>query len=395
MVRERPAFSLLELILVIGIIALLALALFALLRPDLELAASRNAKRLTQAESIAKAASLKLISGQKIPIIDSKWRMLGTAADGCSVECGDLGSPSASVQFVDVGNNRVQIPKSEAFSLHADTAFSVAAWVKPTDTEFGASIVRGDDDGNVSGWQLNLTRVFAFFSVSDDSGATKIYVTIGNFNQPVYKHVAISYDPANGGKIYINGVSQPVLQINAIDAGGVATPSSLSTVIGGASSGYDQTGQPVGFDPFPGFIDDVRLYHGAISDNDALRIMQGGEHTTLGTDLVGHWRFDEGAGSVVEDVSDNDYHGAIYDASWSTDVPSNVHYQLPDKCLNISNELKDRLATIPAAPGAGGVTPTEERTHYAIRYTGQVQVKSCLSELEEDMTVPPVIEVGR
>ena len=38
--------------------------------------------------------------------------------------------------------------------------------------------------------------------------------------------------------------------------------------------------------------------------------------------LVGYWDFEEGTGSVVNDLSGNGNNGTINGASWSTDVPN-------------------------------------------------------------------------
>jgi len=41
--------------------------------------------------------------------------------------------------------------------------------------------------------------------------------------------------------------------------------------------------------------------------------------------LVGHWRFDEGKGSVIHDVSGNGHDGLLKDAGW---VPGKVNLAL-------------------------------------------------------------------
>lgn len=75
------------------------------------------------------------------------------------------------------------------------------------------------------------------------------------------------------------------------------------------------------FDPFYGQIDEVRIWNRALSDEEVVLKMYPLSDPTSETGLVSYWDFNEGSGTVVNDLSGNNHHGNIHGALWSTDVP--------------------------------------------------------------------------
>lgn len=96
--RLRPAFTLLELLLVVGIIGVLASVVIVAIHPSRQLAKARNAQRRGNIRVIVNAAEQYSIeNGGNVPTgIDTTLRMIGTAASGCSVSCGASGSTTAA-----------------------------------------------------------------------------------------------------------------------------------------------------------------------------------------------------------------------------------------------------------------------------------------------------------
>lgn len=69
-----------------------------------------------------------------------------------------------------------------------------------------------------------------------------------------------------------------------------------------------------------GLIDDVRIYDRALSEAEVGNLYQG---VDISDGLIGHWRFDEGQGSVAYDSSGNNNHGTLVNGpQWSDDTPN-------------------------------------------------------------------------
>src|SRR3989338_2496935 len=96
---RRPAFTLIELLVVIAIIGSLSMIVITAINPSRQLAQARNAQRQAHIHAIANAVEQYSIgSGGHLPSgIDTSLRMVGTAASGCSVNCGTGGQVSTGV----------------------------------------------------------------------------------------------------------------------------------------------------------------------------------------------------------------------------------------------------------------------------------------------------------
>src|SRR3989344_1997504 len=94
--RKRSAFTLIELIIVIAIIAVLMATIFVSLDPARRLHASRNLRRHSDVIAISTALVSRLADNKTITAVDtdpSTWQMLGVGND-CNIancEAGDDG----------------------------------------------------------------------------------------------------------------------------------------------------------------------------------------------------------------------------------------------------------------------------------------------------------------
>ncbi len=88
--ENKRGFTLVELLVVIAIIAVIAAVIFVVLDPVSRLKDARNTQRHQDVNSIADAVRLYQVDtrGQTPPGVDSTWRMIGTSATGCDVQCG-------------------------------------------------------------------------------------------------------------------------------------------------------------------------------------------------------------------------------------------------------------------------------------------------------------------
>ena len=102
---EQTGFTLLELLMVVGLIAILAGIVIVAINPTKQLGSTRDAKRRAEVNSILNAISQYAIdhggtfpcdpSGS--PCVDSTWRMLGNQSTGCDEDstCNVSGIASA------------------------------------------------------------------------------------------------------------------------------------------------------------------------------------------------------------------------------------------------------------------------------------------------------------
>lgn len=98
---NRRAFTLLELVIVLGILALLFSMIFVALNPSRKIAESRNARRRVDIEALANAIILHKEDEGLFPSgIDDQARMIVTASSSsCSVPCPPAGSIAGCIDL--------------------------------------------------------------------------------------------------------------------------------------------------------------------------------------------------------------------------------------------------------------------------------------------------------
>ncbi|MCD4704455.1 LamG domain-containing protein, partial [bacterium] len=99
--NNKQAFTFIELLIVIAIIAIITTVIFIALNPLQRFKDARNAQRWQDVEAIADSIRLYQIDNEgQIPTgLDENWRMLGTDIIGCDISCGNSGGGTSS--FVD------------------------------------------------------------------------------------------------------------------------------------------------------------------------------------------------------------------------------------------------------------------------------------------------------
>lgn len=133
--RARSGFTLTEVVIVAAILSIITAIALVTLRPADRIASSRNARRMTEAQSIAKAAQTHLAKGGSvIGYVDGQpWDgslgMIGKP--NCDRRC----KPSHAVRFTSHNDVlpafAVQDPDNRLdFSPH-DHSFTITGWVKP------------------------------------------------------------------------------------------------------------------------------------------------------------------------------------------------------------------------------------------------------------------------
>lgn len=88
---RRPAFTLIEILLVVGILAVLASVVFVALDPAKRFREARDARRTQDIQSILTAIHTYIIDNRgSLPAgLDTTERQLGTATSGCAIATGE------------------------------------------------------------------------------------------------------------------------------------------------------------------------------------------------------------------------------------------------------------------------------------------------------------------
>ena len=210
--------------------------------------------------------------------------------------------------------------------------FTLACWIKADDREWAyyISSIEDDDKPIVKFGYSRNDNALHLHLVGADPGANLLVSQVGtadHHDDGAWHHVAVvviragGASPANKGQYYIDGaVDGGVFSISSNDDDLFQTEN--PTRIGGLASFYF----------FNGTMDEVAMWDAALSADDMEKIYNSGVPTDLtesgsyDTDrtgnLKGYWRFTEGTGVDVEDLSGEGNHGTISGATWVTDVPS-------------------------------------------------------------------------
>jgi RHS repeat-associated protein len=191
----------------------------------------------------------------------------------------------------------VSYPSSASLNFGGD--MTIEFWIKTT--SFGGSSAwwyssdwilnkdltnQGRPDWSVV---INLGRI-VFINGNPGGGDQTLYSN-SSINDGVWHHIAISRYATTSGLtvIYVDGIE---------NASGIFSTASLSN------------GQPLYIGSFSGDMDDLRLWNIPRSQSeiqsDMFALANGDE-----TGLVGYWPFNEGSGSVVEDITQNYVSGQI------------------------------------------------------------------------------------
>lgn len=191
-------------------------------------------------------------------------------------------------------------------SISGQDAITIEYWFKGSQLQSAFRLQESGDAYIVSGWESPPKHI-----ISTDGGTNGIsagdesIIEDGNWH-----HIAMTWvsDSTNGFKSYLDTVL--VDQRNTAD---VALPifDNIKATIGSR----DGTSEFLN-----GHLDEIRIWSVALDSAEIMANM----HRVVGKDtpnLLAEWRFDEGQGGKVFDISDDSYDGYIDGASWSDDNP--------------------------------------------------------------------------
>ncbi len=180
-------------------------------------------------------------------------------------------------------------------------SLSLCAWFKTTMTGT-ARLISKTSSENI------------FFMMIQNDGILRLNVmdgacvTTSSFNDDSW-HFAVGVWDGSTVKMYVDG------QLEAEQLGTVNPDYTNVNTAKPFIGSQDPT-----WENFQGLLDEISVWDVALSTS---QIQTFYTHPISGSEsgLVGHWNFNEGSGTTVNDVTGNGYNGSIVGATYSTDVP--------------------------------------------------------------------------
>jgi len=194
-------------------------------------------------------------------------------------------------------NDYVEVSNEEAFDF--TTALTLELWIKPASLSGIQGVISKNFGNNAHPYQIRLHDdevLFGFYS--NTIGWQPVQTTSANLQVGQWYHIACTYNMTQA-KIYINGVQKALAYKN------FEIPQNDQPLEIGRS-------KDVGYEYFPGIIDEVRVWDIALSEEEIFDNMCGNYLNSGNENLVGYFKFNECGGTLLTD-SQNGYDGILID----------------------------------------------------------------------------------
>jgi len=206
------------------------------------------------------------------------------------------------------GNDHVELPKDVLDDL---TDVTLEFWLQTTE-QVHHTIISAANDARHKDYGVNVVSELDYvrlFLKDPEGDGTRNYVTFSvpssSYTDGNWHHFAIVRDAGN---------LEAILYLDAFQQG---NPISFSETIAGAlevdrlalGRSFAPGGGFAAGDPLRGQLDEVRIWDKALTNEEIRASMGGG--AAAGGHLVGHWSFDEAAGTTVDDRSGNGNTGTL------------------------------------------------------------------------------------
>ncbi|MDQ3111267.1 MAG: T9SS type A sorting domain-containing protein [Bacteroidota bacterium] len=192
-----------------------------------------------------------------------------------------------------------------AVTINASTSATGWTFISRNDAtqyrEYGVYI-RGTD------WNSVGDVGYLHFFMRDNGVLHEIRSNSGTWTAATWYHVAGVIDPSTGMKLYIDGVLQ-----NSTDAGTGAVQVD--------NTNASKVGTWDGLRYFQGEMEELRLWNRAISAAEIQAKMCMNLFPANENGLTAYWKFDEGSGTVLNDLTASAYNGNVSAMTWIVDSP--------------------------------------------------------------------------
>ncbi|MBL6964588.1 MAG: T9SS type A sorting domain-containing protein [Bacteroidetes bacterium] len=201
-------------------------------------------------------------------------------------------------------NDYISIVESLSDSISGKDAITIEYWFKGSEFQSAFSVQEPDGGHIISGAGSPPMHSISTDGAGISAGAESI-IEDGNWH-----HIAMTWErnTANGFRSYLDTVL--VDQRNSADVALPIFDDVIATL--GSLQGSSEF--------LNGHLDEIRIWSVARDSVDIMANM----HRVVGKDspnLLAEWRFDEGQGSKVFDITDASHDGEINGATWSDDNP--------------------------------------------------------------------------
>jgi hypothetical protein len=257
--------------------------------------------------------------------VGSAGSALDTALSGATIPTWSNSGKIGKALSFDGVSSYVTKADNDALDLRT-TGFTGSAWVNAAaTTPHDILIEKGASSVGTAGYWFGIST----------SGVLDLYISDGtsymingctgtaNIANSSWHYVAFVWDPAVGGKIYVDGNLDKTCTSTTTTAD---INSTAPLNIGGYSSGTYTTN---------GLIDEVKLYNSALTVeqikldmNQGASAVYGGQNEAAdltdgaGAAPISEWKFDEKTGTSIFDISGNNRTGTLGGDGLGTDLPS-------------------------------------------------------------------------
>lgn len=216
------------------------------------------------------------------------------------------GQAGNAAVFPNTAGSYLSITDNATLSTGGETSFSLSLWVK-LNNKSNTQVFVGKYGGGSGEYALYYEHAFRRFVFSTYSApSANNYVLADGIGEPAtdtWYHVTAIHDAAaNTNSITVNGVTNTISGV----------PEHVDTSANFYVGAFNGAGQY----PAQATIDELRFYKTALTPQEIEAISE------PPSNLLAHWKFDEGSGATAADASGNGYTGTISNASFSPVVPT-------------------------------------------------------------------------
>jgi hypothetical protein len=206
-------------------------------------------------------------------------------------------------------------------------AWTASFWIKPTQNNLAyQEYFSAVGSTVISNGQYLLGANNTFVNAWSNYATSTFPLTLNEWYNIVYVRPSASSDGSGSLLLYINGELNK--SGNTSSASGIQTYANLKL---GSDAGGENSSV---------YMDEVALWDTPLSANAIKDIYNEGSPANLmstvgnysqASDLIGYWRFSEGTGTTVNDLSGNSYDGTLSGSvSWSDQTPATNWSQITD-----------------------------------------------------------------
>ncbi|MFT6947668.1 MAG: hypothetical protein ACJARP_002095, partial [Vicingaceae bacterium] len=198
-------------------------------------------------------------------------------------------------------------------NLNFTEEFTIEGWINANSSaSLGAIYSQFEGGFSNSRVELQFKSSAKIGLILSDDGATNTYFLESNSIIPLneWVHVAATFKGGTGVVLYINGVNESFTSSGTVPT--TIFSSAEITTIGASRQGAQNF--------YNGAIDEMRVWSTALSENDIRNWMAkklNSSHDSI-SKLVSYYRFDENAGTTIQDLSGGNHATINSSPSWST-----------------------------------------------------------------------------